>query len=308
MKTRSECQTEHVVEFLDYLETERQYSINTLRSYQRDLKDFLTFLTSYDAEFNLFELSGQAVKFFLLKQGQEGKSPATVARKLAAVKSMYRFFLQTGRIPANPVKSIKAPKQPVRLPSFLKENEIRQLLDQDFPQNEKGCRDKAVLEILYASGIRVSELVGLRIQDLNLEKGTMRVLGKGRKVRLAILGKPAVKAVRKYIRLTGRTERNSSEYVFPGIKQRKQDTTRPISVKTVYNIVRRYCGPYLSGSSQGPHTLRHTFATHLLEHGADLKAVKDLLGHNSLSSTQVYTHVKVETLRKIYKQAHPHGK
>jgi integrase/recombinase XerC len=244
------------------------------------------------------------VRRFLADLRDRGCSRATVARKLAAVRSFFKYLVRTSVLEASPATSIKTPKQEKRLPRFLHEDEVGKLLDEPGPRDAFPRRDKAMLETLYSTGLRVSELVGLDLRDLDMISGLICTRGKGRKERLMPLGSIALAAIQRYLegerrRLVSADEANALFLNRDG---------RRLSARSVRRVVSRYIQRAGLPAATSPHTLRHTFATHLLDRGADLRSVQELLGHESLSTTQIYTHVSAERMREAYLRTHPRAR
>jgi integrase/recombinase XerC len=299
-----------VAQFLDHLEHERDVSPHTLRGYARDLLDFAEFLNGRGGGAEPDAAAGAldpraadplAVRGFLAHLREHGSSKATVARKLAAVRSFFKYLLKLRLLDASPAEGIRTPKQEKRLPRFLDEREVGKLLDAPSEEDAFPRRDKALLETLYSTGLRVSELVGLDIADIDLRAGIIRARGKGRKERLVPIGSVALAALETYLAAErGRlTSGRPTEACFLN-----RDGTR-LSARSVRRVVNRYIARTGLPARTSPHTLRHTFATHLLDRGADLRAVQELLGHESLATTQIYTHLTTERLRESYFRAHP---
>lgn len=292
--------------YLRYLEQERNYSAHTLTAYQEDLQQFRTFLGQYFGgdSYKLSNIDHIIIRRFLGGLLEEGYSKRSIARKLTAIRSFFKFLLKRGIVNQNPAKNILTPKLPKKLPVFLEESSVAKMMELPDKSTLRGLRDAAILELLYSTGIRVSELVGLNVKNIDWANGTIKVFGKGAKERIVPFGKPAREALKRYL------ERRE-ECILP--------TTHPpdrialffssrgkrIYSEAVYLIAVKYISKVTELEKKSPHVLRHTFATHLLNRGADLRAVKDLLGHENLSTTQIYTHVSMERLKKIYEQAHP---
>ncbi len=292
-----------VTQFLDYLEHERGVSPHTLRGYSRDILDFLEFLRAGD-DFDPTGVDALAVRGFHAHLRERNASKATVARKLAALRSFYKFLVRRSIVEASPVAAVKTPKQEKRLPRFLDEREVGKLLDAPGPDDAFPRRDKALLETLYSTGLRVSELVGLDVADADLRSGLIRARGKGKKERLVPIGSVAVQALVQYldeerVRLLRPLDGKPTGALFLN-----RDGTR-LSARSVRRVLTRYISRTGLPVRTSPHTLRHTFATHLLDRGADLRSVQELLGHESLATTQIYTHVTTERLRDAYNDAHP---
>lgn len=280
--------------FLDGLAVERGLSANTVASYRRDLQDHLRFLDSAGvAEPGAVQESHLILYFGRLRR--EGLAPSTVMRKLSAIRGLYRWLLSREAIAADPTAALPAPRLLRRLPGVLSVEDVARLLAQPNPATSRGRRDRAMLELLYATGLRVSELVGLRRGDLNLDLGLVRCLGKGARERIVPVGRPALDAVRAYLD----SRRDASPALFLGNKG------RPVTRVAFWRLLRRYARQAGIRAPVSPHTLRHSFATHMLEGGADLRAIQELLGHANIVTTQIYTHVSADRLREVYRAHHP---
>lgn len=302
-------------QFTAYLEAERGFSGHTLRAYVTDLEQFCDYLESGPAAFqrapgedrppakldSLKRAQRNDVRAFLGHVQTAGSSPRTAARKLAAIRAAYRYFVRTGALDDNPAKTLRAPKQDKDLPDVLSIPEVTKLLEA--PDDEPlGLRDRAILETLYSSGVRAAELVAMRQGDLDLIGGTALVTGKRNKQRIAHLGSHAVDAIRNYLAVRSELGAPAHDVLFVNHRG------GPLTSRSVQRIVSRYVQQVLPGRAEvSPHTLRHTFATHMLDGGADLRVVQELLGHSSLSSTQIYTHVSIDRLKQVYKDTHPHA-
>jgi integrase/recombinase XerC len=286
---------ERVAQFLNYLAVEKNFSSHTGRAYQIDLGQFLEYLLDRKGNKDIGQMKREDIRDFigyLLKYGYEKSS---VARKLSSLKSFYKFLVRKGIITKNPVRTVKTPKITKRLPGFLTQYQTQKMLD--FSGNdEASIRNQAIVEVLYGAGLRASELVGLNTDDVDFHNEVILVKGKGSKERIVPLGSYAQKAIKKYLAIR---KDKTNPAVFLNL-QGKRLTTR-----SVQTIVKRMISRVADASHTNPHSLRHSFATHLLERGADLRAVQELLGHSSLSATQIYTHISVEWLKKIYDKAHP---
>ena len=299
---------EVVEDFLQYLKVERQYSPETIRAYKVDLEQFFN---SLYPNVSISKISSNDLQFFLQSLSRNKIAERTLARKLASIKSLFNYLVLQEKISVNIAKLIKSPKIPKRLPSYLSVEEISSLLDYPYGGTFKDYRDRLILELFYATGLRISELVNIQIRNIQLEGCTIKVLGKGNKERIILFGQTASDILREYLRQRTEYKKfNLSPYLFPQFKKSKDGSSGSlhIHVKTVFNIVKKYIRQVSSDDKLSPHSLRHSFATHLLNNGADLMAVKDLLGHVSLSSTQVYTHVQTKKIKDAYNRAHPHGK
>lgn len=282
----------HLDSFLKYLEVERNYSGLTVRAYQTDLEDFL----SRVGEASLEEIDYPFLRSYMARLREKSYQPRTMARKVSSLRAFFRYLRRQGIVTKNPATLLMSPKLNKILPKFLTEEDMERCVTAPSPECLTDFRDQAILEVLYSSGVRVSELTGLTRQDLDLDRGLMKVRGKRKKERMVPLGEPASKALREYLDRSG----HSSTYVFLN----KKKGTR-IHRREVYAIVNRYIRKAAVCQKVSPHVFRHSFATHLLNRGADLRTVQELLGHASLSTTQVYTHVTTDRLKQVYDQAHP---
>jgi len=286
-----------LTDFLEHLSGERRLSPHTVRSYRTDLAQFFEYCHDRLQGLPLGQVGYAQVRDFLGTLLRYGYERRTAARKLSAVKSFFRYLALTGRIPANPARNVKGPRLEQRLPGFLSQFEVARALD--IPgDDETSLRNKAMLEVLYGAGLRCAELVGLNGSDVDFAAEVIRVRGKGDRERLVPLGSHARAAVQAYLDQEDR-RRRTTEALFLNSRGGR------LTTRSVQKIVRRCLGEVAEATARHPHALRHAFATHLLERGADLKSVQELLGHASLSSTQVYTHLSVERLRKVYDRAHP---
>ncbi len=282
-------------DFLAWVEKERHYSDHTLRSYANDLSQFFEFCTDRLAGKPLAALTHADVRDFLgalLRYGYEKRS---AARKLSSVKSFIRFLVRKGALRANPATAVKGPRLEQRLPGFLTQYQVREALGIK-GDAEVVVRERAILETLYGSGLRAAELVGLNVPDVDFVAENIRVRGKGGKERIVPLGRAEKQALDEWF--ARRTHKNA-EPVFTN------EHGGRLTTRSIQNIVRKALSRVADATATNPHSLRHAFATHLLERGADLRAVQELLGHASLSTTQIYSHVTVERLKQVYNRAHP---
>lgn len=294
--------TESAKRFLLYLKEQLNYSENTIQAYTMDLSQFNEFLNEYysDPIVSVKIIDKASIRHFLGKLVEQGISRKSIARKLAALRSWFKYLIRAGIIEYNPAKSVSFPKLEKRLPSPLSIEEAVRLVTAPKADTFAGARDSALLELLYGTGARLSEIVGLNIQNLNWESGSIKLFGKGSKERIVPLGKPGWKALKLYIEFRNSKSKESDEAALFLNKYGKR-----LSGRGIQRVVYKYMSMTVENKGKNPHTLRHTFATHLLEMGADLNAVKELLGHEDLATTQIYTHVEAEGLKKAYKQAHP---
>ena len=283
--------------FLDSLRSERNFSPHTLINYRIDLSQFLSFINKRGG--SLFSIDRQLSREFLYHLEKNKLSRRSLARKISAIRSFFRWLIREGKTKTNPFKLISTPKLQKRLPNFLYKEEVEKLLAAPDVKTVFGKRDRAIFELLYGSGIRVSEAVKLNFSDLDLECGEIRVFGKGRKERIVLIGKYAVSAIKDCLAERGRSQNRA---LF--INQRGGRLTE----RSIERMIKFYAKKAGIDKPLTPHTLRHTFATHLLSYGADLRTVQELMGHASLSTTQVYTHVTKEKLKSVYDLAHPRAK
>lgn len=314
-------------EFLDYIQDTRNFSAHTIRSYAADLAQFCQYISAADnsdplqlggsvisladlppldeidpvvLESRLLGVEPVEVRAYLGVLSENEYSRSTVARKLATLRSFYKYLVRSERLEASPVSVIRTPRQDRRLPKFLDITQIDNLLSAPDTNTLLGARDSAILETIYSAGLRISELVGLDIEDMNEAEGVLRIRGKGKKERLALLGSKAIDALRHYI--TKRTAAFGP--AVQGALFLNRDGTR-ISDRSIRRKLDKYMTMAGLPSHISPHTLRHTFATHMLNAGADLRCVQEMLGHENLSTTQIYTHLTTRKLRQDYDKAHP---
>jgi len=273
------------------MEIEKNYSAHTILNYRLDLKDFKNFLGDLAPE----KIDYLVLRKYLATLKEKNLTNRSIGRRISALRSFFKFLTREGFLKTNPILSLSSPKQEKHLPLFLTEEEVSKLIEAAIPKDERGLRDKAILETFYSTGIRISELTGLNIRDADFIGGIVKVMGKGKKERIVPIGDLAIAAIREYL---GKRKKQA-DVLFLN-KSGKRITTRGVR-----NVVRKYIR--LAGIKQGvsPHTLRHSFATHLLNRGADLRSVQELLGHVNLSTTQIYTHLTTERLKSVYNKAHP---
>ncbi len=286
--------------YINYLEAERNASPYTVRNYTSDLLGFFQFLRLKRVD-SLKEVDKHVLRDYLSHLMEQGFVKASIARKLSAIRSFYRYLLREEMISTSPVSTTSSPKLDRRLPEFLTIDEMRRLLEAPDSATPQGQRDRALLELLYASGIRVSELVKLNLEQVSLDTREIRVWGKGSKERMGLMGEPAARALAAYLnqgrpKLLGK--KRSSAVFLNRYGER-------LTARSVQSILEEYANIVGIEKRVHPHMLRHTFATHLLDGGADLRVVQELLGHASLASTQIYTHVSKSQAKKVYLSAHP---
>ncbi len=311
MTTKSDCGqpipdefTDALQAFLDSLAVERGLSPNTIAAYRRDLRDHLAFLVSRGLR-DLAEVDESHLIVYLGQLRRSGVSPATVMRKLSAIRGFYRHLVRERQeqppdprgatLLADPTANLPAARLQRRLPNVLTIEEVARLISQPDTKTARGLRDRAMLELVYAAGLRVSELVGLSRGDLNLDLGLVRCVGKGSKERVVPVGRLALDAVNAYLA----SRRDAASALFLGNKG------RPITRVSFWRIVGRYARQAGIRSPISPHTFRHSFATHMLDGGADLRVIQELLGHASIATTQIYTHISTDRLREVYRAYHP---
>jgi len=282
--------------FIDSLRAERAISIHTEKAYAGDLDEFLSFVKKEPQDIDNID-----IRNFLATLHKKGMKKTSISRKLATIRSFFKYLHREGVVKKNPAKLVSSPRIPKRLPRFLSIDEVFSLMDVPRGDTFRRARDKAILELLYSSGLRVSELVSLDMSDLDLKEGLIRVRGKGRKERILPVGSKALEAIRNYL-----PERITKKRRSPAIfLNNRGDRLTDRSVRRILSMYSRLLN--IKGNLS-PHTLRHTFATHMLHGGADLRAIQELLGHSSLSTTQKYTHVDITHLTDVYDRAHPIAK
>ena len=285
----------YIQKFINYLNIEKNASQYTIINYQIDLREFDNSLKEKPLE----NISHTDIRLFLARMKEKKFSKRTVARKMACLRSFFRFLCREGYVKANPANGLHTPKIEKRLPIFLDTGQIVKLIESPDTADVYGLRDRAILETLYSSGLRVSELVGLNRENVDFIGGVLKVYGKGKKERLAPIGDKAVRAMRKYLEKLNPSKLKEKKAIFVNKSGRR------ISDRAVRRIVEKYIRKTSLNEKVSPHSLRHSFATHLLDRGADLRSVQELLGHANLSTTQIYTHVTTERLKAVYDKTHP---
>lgn len=304
-----------VKQFMDYLQNERRYSGNTITAYKKDLEVFSLWLRDNTAESELKmddqkqivdfmldfnKIDHQKIRIFINYLNRFGYKKKTLSRKIATLRSFFKFLSRQELIDSNPMIHIISPKLDKSLPKFMYEYQIEALMKAPDLSTNVGLRDRAIMEVLYASGIRVSELVSIKTRDVDLDLGTIHVTGKGNKERIVPIGSYAISAINDYYK-SGFLE-DKGDYLFYGVRGKQ------LGDRTVRTLLDVYISQVSTTLNISPHTFRHSFATHLLERGSDLRVVQTFLGHESLSTTQIYTHVTKNQLKKTYDRAHPRAK
>jgi len=296
---------EQINQFLDYLQAEKGYSHNTMAAYQNDLGQFLIFLQRRPQHLRpgrWDEVTRDHIVSYILDMKEREYASSTIARKVAAVKSFFKFLEASGHITANPAKDMETPRAEKHLPATISAAEVDRLLEAPSGDGPTALRDRAMLELLYATGLRVSELVALDVTDVNLEEGTVRCMGKGKKERILPIYERARQALEEYIhkgrpQLVGKNKAETALF----LNRRGTRLTR----QGLWLIIKRYVEQVGIKENVTPHTLRHSFATHMLRGGADIRAVQKMLGHANISTTQIYTQVTPDRMREVYDETHP---
>ena len=308
-------------DFLSYLKNERGLSENTIKSYNNDLKIFIKYCSSVfqNEIFNEKLIDNRTIKYFLSSEKEKGYKIKTTKRRISAIKSFFRYLYNSGLVEDNPSVYIKSQKGDKVLPFFIREDQIQELMKKPLNMNIKdkryhkdnkikkyitnkleGLRDQAILELFYSTGLRLSELISINICDIDKEKESVKVLGKGNKERIVMIGKVALNSIDRYLKKLGKSiGGNFADPLFINKKGNR------VSRRTLQRRIKTYLDQTTKNGSV--HSLRHTFATHLMERGADILTVKELLGHSSLSTTQIYTQLNPEVIKKVYQEKHPHG-
>ena len=284
----------YVEKFIRYLDIERNASKHTLINYSVDLKSLSEFLKEEPIE----KVDYVSLRRYLAHVKELSLSKVSIARKIASIRSFFKFLFREGIIKNNPASSLSTPKRDKHLPKFLDEKEIVLLLESPDKEGEAGLRDRAILETLYSTGIRVSELVGLNMDHIDQIGGIIKVYGKGKKERIVPIGERALQAIRDYLKARRPVAKETKALFFNKNGGRLTD-------RSIRRIINKYIIKASIQQKISPHTLRHSFATHMLDHGADLRSVQELLGHANLSTTQIYTHITTERLKSAYTKAHP---
>jgi len=286
--------------FVEYIRFEKRYSQHTIQAYSKDLSQFSSFLSEQYGISDITSANHQQIRSWMVYLMDSGLSERSVLRKLSTLKSFYKYLYRNKLVEHNPTLIVIPPKTPTRNPDFIDEEKMKNLFEEiRFENNFSGIRDKLILEVFYNTGIRLAELIELKTKDISFSNRTIKVLGKRNKERLIPFTKKMEMALLEYLEMKEKEGFSGEEYLFITDKGKK------MYPRLVYRIVNKYLGMITTLNKKSPHILRHTFATHMLNNGADLNAIKEFLGHANLAATQVYTHNTVEKLKKIYRQAHP---
>jgi integrase/recombinase XerC len=290
--------------FLQYIQYEKRYSAHTVQSYKTDLKQFAQFIKEQYDLGEYIEVQSTELRSWVVNLLQAGLAPSSIHRKISSLKSFYKFLRQRGHIKHDPLLNVYLPKKGERLPTVVEESRMDNLFERvKFPEGFEGLRDRLLIDLLYSTGMRRSELITLTWEDVDYANHSLRIRGKGNKMRIVPLLIPLEKFLLDY--------QSHFQEIFPEIDHPYvlvTDRGKVMYPKFVYNKVKKYLSTITTATKRGPHVLRHSFATHLSNHGAELNAIKDLLGHSSLASTQIYTHTSIENLKKVYAKAHPKAK
>lgn len=294
-------QQKHIASFLDYLKFQKRYAQHTITSYENDLTGFVDFIEKQYGSLSPNELKPTFIRSWLATLKGQDFSAKTINRKISALKTFFKYFLKQGLIEVSPMTTIVSPKQSKRLPEYVERKDMGTLFDYvEFTKDWKGNTERMVFELLYNTGIRQAELIGLKENAIDFQRGLIRVLGKGSKERIIPVSPTLVISIKNYIDAKKKELENPNrEFLLV------KDDGQKLYPKWVYNSVKKYLSLVTTIDKKSPHVLRHTFATHLSNNGADLNAIKELLGHSSLAATQIYTHNTIEKLKDVYKKAHP---
>ncbi len=294
--------TSPIRSFIDFLKFEKRYSQHTIRAYADDLEQFFRFLDSAFGAQELSQISSPLIRSWLASLKENKITSKSVNRKISSLKSFFKYLVRTGTLDKTPMSGVISPKSGKRLPIYVEEKDMKLLISHvEFSDDWQGKTDRLLILIFYHTGVRLAELVGLKNTQLDLNAAMMKVLGKGNKERMIPLSAVLVNEIREYIEGKNESGRNKADTLLVNIHGKK------IYAKYAYLAVKKYLSLVTTISKKSPHVLRHSFATHLMNHGADLNSVKELLGHSSLAATQLYTHNSIEKLREVHKNTHPRG-
>jgi integrase/recombinase XerC len=287
--------------FIQYIKFEKRFSPHTVEAYNSDLEQFFNFLNVTYGEIEIKKVTHPMIRSWIVSMMENRTTPRSINRKLSSLKSFYKFLLRNETIKVNPMQKIQAPKTSKRLPVFVDESSMQLLFEKvDFGEGFLAARDRLLMEVFYSTGMRVTELVNLKDKDIDLTNSQVKVLGKRNKQRIIPFTRIVRQMIQEYVALKSKQSFSfSSENLFV------DKNGKPLTRLAAYNLVKKYLSIVSTLNKRSPHVLRHTFATHMLNHGADINSIKEILGHANLSATQVYTHNTIEKLKQVYKQAHP---
>ncbi len=288
-----------VLKFLTFLEKDKRLSLNTLQSYRRDIEQYITYLNDIKIQ-NISNTNKTTVIAYLLHLQKKGRATSTISRNLASIRSFYQYLTKNGVIGSDPTEELESPKVEKKLPQILSTKEVELLLDQPKCDDLKGFRDKAMLELLYATGIRVSELICLDVADVNLDMGFIKC-NKGSRERMIPIGSLSIQALNEYLAKSRNLliQRSDEKALFVNVNGKR------LTRQGFWKIIKQYKNQAKINKDITPHTLRHSFAAHLLENGADLRSIQEMLGHSDISSTQVYAQIAKNRIKEVYKKTHP---
>ena len=293
---------ERLTDFIQYLRFEKRYSAHTITAYQKDLEQFREYLSKEFALKELGDITHFHIRGWLAGMKGNKQTARTINRKISSLNSYYKYLLKSGLAEKNPVRQLHAQRLPERLPVYLKESETEHLLNEiQFDEGFKGITDRLICELLYSTGMRRNELQQLKETDIEWSLNQIRILGKGNKERLVPVSPVLLDSLRDYMEEKRKLKKYDDKYLL------NLEKGKPLYAVYIYRIINQYLGQTTTLHKKSPHVLRHTFATHLLNNGANIQAIKDLLGHSSLAATQIYTHNNIDKLKEIHKQNHPRG-
>jgi len=291
----------HLVQFTNYLQYEKRASSHTIVSYSTDLEQFFKYTKEAFEVDELLQIDSSIIRTWIMTLLENDISTRSINRKISTLKSFFNYHLRLGHIQKSPMLQVSSPKIAKRLPEFVSQEDMEHLFSSElFENNFEGCRDQAILELFYATGMRLSELINIKKEDIDFYENSVKVLGKRNKERIIPFTPTAKEALKRYLSmLAEQSASNKNCFIFVTL------TGRKLYPKAVYTIVRKYLDMVTTIDKRSPHVIRHTFATHLLNNGADINAIKEILGHANLAATQIYTHNSIEKLKSIHKQSHP---
>lgn len=290
-----------ISDFIEYISFEKRFSKHTIISYKTDLEQFFLYLQTAHEIVDIKHVNHLLIRSWIVSLIEKELNARSVNRKITTLKTYYKFLLKQGIVQENPLLKIQSPKTSKRLPVFVEKDKMDLLLDKvDFGNDFEGLRNKLIVELFYSTGMRLSELINIKVSDVNINQPAVKVLGKRNKERIIPLNNPMIEQIKKYL-----SEKENNKVSNPENHLFLTTQGKPLYEKFVYRLIKKYLTMVTTIDKKSPHVLRHTFATHMLNNGADLNSIKELLGHANLSATQVYTHNTVEKLKNIHKQAHP---